>query len=52
MGEGRRVATLKFTRTARSHLKRVRSVKLTVAGPVTDRSGNQQDASKRVTLKR
>jgi hypothetical protein len=52
MGSGKRTATLKFTRAARKRLKGQRSVKLTVAGPVTDAAGNSATASRKVTLKR
>jgi extracellular elastinolytic metalloproteinase len=52
MGSGRRVAKLKFTKAAQKQLKRLRSVKLTLAASITDRSGNTGSKSMTIMLKR
>ena len=52
MGEGRRTATLEFTAKARRALRGQRSVKLSVAGSLTDRSGNSGSRGAKFTIRR
>lgn len=51
-GSGTRTLTLRFTARARKRLRRLRSVRLTVAGRVVDPAGNAARRSSRFTVRR